>query len=406
MRQYRRKAVQSPRRARAVTARRDGPVIGAGLMSGTSADGVDVAIVRFTPAVGGVRLRLLGFRTVPYPRGFRAELLRNSDSSTATLAGISTLNILVAELFSEALLGLAASLGIPPRKIAFAGSHGQTICHLPDPVAAFGRKVRSTLQIGNPSVIAKRTGIVTVGDFRAGDVALGGSGAPLVPLCDYLLHRSDRLNRAALNIGGIANITLLPRACRPGAVRAFDTGPGNMLIDRVVEALYGRTHDEGGAIARRGRIVPALLGRLARHPYLRARPPKSTGRETFGGAYAAEILRAFRGERREDIVATVTEFTALSVYTGCLLHVPRAEFPAELIVSGGGSHNAYLLDALRRYFGSARVIVADDLGIPSDAKEAVCFALLAWRTLNGLPGNLPAVTGASGATPLGVVCLP
>jgi anhydro-N-acetylmuramic acid kinase len=406
MGKYRRKTAQSPRRGAAIVPGLTGPVIGAGLMSGTSADGIDVAIVRFSPAPRGLRLRLLGFRTAPYPKGFRSFLLKNSDSRTADLAEISTLNVLVAEFFSDALLGLAASLDIDPGDISFAGSHGQTICHLPGPTPAFGRRVRSTLQVGSPSLIAKRTGIVTVGDFRAGDVALGGSGAPLVPICDYLFYRDGGRNRAALNIGGIANITVIPRACPPGRVSAFDTGPGNMLIDRVVSALYGKACDQGGAIALRGRIIPALLSRLAAHPYIRTAPPKSTGREMFGDALAGDILRRSKGERKEDVVATVTEFTAMSVYANCLLHVPRKDFPEDLIVSGGGAHNAYLVEALMRYFHPARVSTADDWGIPSDAKEAVCFALLAWRTLKGLPGNIPSVTGALRPTPLGVICLP
>jgi anhydro-N-acetylmuramic acid kinase len=398
--------VQSPRKTASILPRLDRSVLGAGLMSGTSADGIDVAIVRFTPGARGLALRLVGFRTEPYPRGFRRFLMEQSDSRTATLAGISTLNVLVAEYFSDALLRVAGSLGIDPRRIAFAGSHGQTICHLPDLTPVFGRKVRSTLQVGNPSIIAKRTGILTVGDFRAGDVALGGTGAPLVPVCDYLLYRSAVRNRAALNIGGIANITLIPRAAAPERVRAFDTGPGNMLIDRVVSALYGKARDDGGKIASRGRIIPALLARLAAHPFIGKRPPKSTGREMFGDAFADEVLRRSKGEKREDVVATVSEFTAMSVYQNCLLHVSRKDFPEEVIVSGGGVHNSYVIDALQRYFRPAAVSPADDGGIPSDAKEAVCFALLAWRTLNGLPGNLPSVTGARRASPLGAVCLP
>jgi anhydro-N-acetylmuramic acid kinase len=179
-----------------------------------------------------------------------------------------------------------------------------------------------------------------------------------------------------------------------------------MLIDRVVTALYGKKCDDGGRIALGGRIVPAILKRLAANPYIRMKPPKSTGRELFGDALANEVLRTSGKERNEDVVATVTEFTAMSVYENCLLHVPRKEFPDDLIVSGGGARNAYLIEALRRYFHPAAVSVSDDWGIPSDAKEAVCFALLAWRTLNGLPGNLPSVTGAARATPLGAICLP
>lgn len=406
MHKYKRKTAQSPRYRPGASLSRSGSVIGAGLMSGTSADGVDVAIVRFTPGPRGLRLRLLGFRTYPYPPGFRRLLLNNSDPATAKLDQISTLNILTAELFSDAVSNLAFSLGMSLRDIGFIGSHGQTVCHIPGKRKMFGHEIRSTLQIGHPSVIAKRTGVTTVGDFRVADVALGGSGAPLVPLCDYLIYRSPDLNRAALNVGGIANITILPRRCAPGRVRAFDTGPGNMMIDLLAEQYYGKSFDRGGEIALRGRIVPSLLKRLSAHPYTRLAPPKSTGREMFGEAFVRDLLRRFRGERKEDVIATVTEFTALSVYMNCLLHVRKKDFPGELIVSGGGVRNRYLLDALRRYFHPVPVIVADETGIPSDAKEAICFALLAWRTLRGKPGNLPSVTGAGRSAVLGVICPP
>jgi anhydro-N-acetylmuramic acid kinase len=375
-------------------------------MSGTSADGVDVAIVRFTEAAGGTRMRLLGFRTYPYPRAFRRFILENSDPATARLDAISTLNILVAEFFGDALMKLAASLRMPLSRIGFIGSHGQTVCHLPRPARAFGRTVRSTLQLGHPSVIAKRTGVTTVGDFRVADVALGGSGAPLVPLFDYLVYRSGERNRALLNVGGIANITILPRGCAPARVRAFDTGPGNMVIDRLAERFFGVPCDAGGRIALGGEVIPSLLKRLAGHPFLRLAPPKSTGREMFGSRFASEIVRLGRGNRKEDVLATVTEFTALAVYENCLMHVGRKDFPRELIVSGGGVHNAYLMESLRRYFHPAVVITADETGIPSDAKEAVCFALLARRTLRGEAGNLPAVTGASRPALLGVISPP
>jgi anhydro-N-acetylmuramic acid kinase len=406
MSKYRRKTVQSPRRRPPLAGLPDTPVIGAGIMSGTSADGIDVALVRFAPVRGGHSLRLLGFRTHPYPAGFRSLLLKTSDPATADLGDLSSLNVLVAELFSDALEGLVASLGMSLRDVGFIGSHGQTVCHLPAARRMFGRRVRSTLQIGHPSVIAKRTGVTTVGDFRPGDVALGGTGAPLVPLCDHLLYAAADINRAVLNIGGIANITILPAGCGLDSVIAFDTGPGNMPIDRLAERFFDAPFDRDGAIARRGKILPALLKQLSAHPYLALPPPKSTGREMFGDAFVSGIVRKFRGARKEDLVATVTEFTALSVYTACLLHVRRKDFPRELIVSGGGARNVHLLDALRRYFDPARVIVSDLTGIPSDAKEAVCFALLAWRTLRGEPGNLPSVTGASRPAVLGVICPP
>ncbi|HLB00348.1 MAG TPA: anhydro-N-acetylmuramic acid kinase [Bacteroidota bacterium] len=378
----------------------------AGLMSGTSADGIDAALLRFTPGRGGLGMRILGFRTIPYPGGFRRLLLKNSDPRTARLDEISGLNILVAGLFSDAVRDLVSSLGFRIRDLALIGSHGQTIGHYPAGTKLFGRTIRSTLQVGDPALIAKNTGVPTVGNFRTGDIALGGSGAPLVPLFDYLVFSSRRVNRGILNIGGIANITILPKGAPARRVTAFDTGPGNMTIDFVMLKYFGKRFDRAGATARRGRIIPGLLRTLADHPYLRTAPPKSTGREMFGEDFVNRALRDARRARAEDIVATFTEFTALSVYLNCLRHVPRKNRPGELIVSGGGAYNPVIMDALGRYFAPAPVVPSDRYGIPADAKEAVCFALLAHRTVHGLPGNLPSVTGAWRPGLLGVICPP
>ncbi len=382
------------------------PLLVAGLMSGTSADGIDAALVRFTPRSDGTAMKILGYRTIPFPRGFRRILLRNSDASTATLGEISALNALTAGLFADAVENLAASLGYSAADIDLIGSHGQTIAHHPAERILFGRKVRSTLQIGDPAVIAKHTGIPTVGNFRTGDTALGGSGAPLVPLFDHLVFSSPRVNRGILNIGGIANITILPKGGGPDSVRAFDTGPGNMPMDLLMHSHFRKAFDRGGAVARRGRINAAILRRLAGHPYLRTAPPKSTGRETFGAGFITWGLAGAHHVPGEDLVATFTEFTAMSVYLACLTHVRKTHRPGELIVCGGGAENPALMDALSRYFSPVPVVTSDLYGIPADAKEAVCFALLAYRTINGLPGNLPAVTGASRPSVLGVICPP
>jgi anhydro-N-acetylmuramic acid kinase len=381
-------------------------MIVAGLMSGTSADGIDVALVRFTPRAGGTAMKILGFRTLPYPAGFRRLLIRNSGRATARLDEISGLNMFLAGMFADAVGKLAASLGIRSGEIGLIGSHGQTIGHYPGGRLLTGKKVRSTLQIGNPAVIAKLTGIPTVGDFRTGDVALGGSGAPLVPLFDHLVFSSPGVNRGILNIGGIANITILPKGGDPAGVRAFDTGPGNMAIDLVMKKYFHRGFDRGGATALSGRIDPRILRRLARHPYLRTPPPKSTGRELFGEEFVRWALSGARRVRGEDVVATFTEFTAMSVFLACTAHVRKKDRPEELVVSGGGAENACLMDALARYFAPAPVVRSDLYGIPADAKEAICFALLAYRTLCGEPGNLPAVTGARRPGVLGVICPP
>lgn len=376
-----------------------------GLMSGTSVDCIDAALVSVSGSGPSTRFRQLAFVSHPYPNGFRHYVLRNSLPESGSVDTLSTLNILIAHFFADAVRAVVRKARVPLSSIDLIGSHGQTVHHIPHARRVFGRSIRSTLQIGDPSTIAKLTGIVTVGDFRTGDMALGGEGAPLVPYFDFIAFRSTRKNRALLNIGGIANITLLPRNCTVRDVLAFDTGPGNMIVDALVKKFYGREFDENGAVAKRGKILSGLLDFMIRHPYFKRPPPKSTGREMFGKMFVDQILRRSREARREDIIATSTEFTPLTVYqqyasflrTKCILN--------ELIISGGGVHNEYIMEALRRYFAPAVIKTSDDLGVPSDSKEAVCFAILANETIAGNPSNVPSVTGAKSGTILGKICL-
>jgi anhydro-N-acetylmuramic acid kinase len=378
----------------------------AGLMSGTSADGLDVALVQITGSGTSTRIRQIAFETIPLPGGYKEHLLKNSVSSTANLDEVVRLDMWFAGFCADAVKRIARRARVPMNRIDLIGSHGQTIRHCPEAALLFGRKVRSTLQIGNPSAIAAITGIVTVGDFRSADIAAGGSGAPLVPLFDFLMLRSDKVNRAALNIGGIANITILPKACKINQVRAFDTGPGNMLIDALMSRLYHSPCDKGGKIAKSGRIHLPLLRFLLRHPFLKQPPPKSTGREAFGGGYIDTILGKFGQIEKRDLIATATEFTALSIYDACLRYVPRRIRPEEIIVSGGGVHNGALMEALESYFAHSRIIPAGSSGIDPDAKEAVCFALLANETVAGHPGNIPGATGAKRPVVLGSIAVP
>ncbi len=377
-----------------------------GLMSGTSADGIDAALVEVEGHGLKTKFHQLAFVAVPYPNGFKDFLLKNSDPQTACLDDIARLNFLIGELFAEAARRVVLKAGKRLSSIDLIGSHGQTVCHLPRPRRMFGKKITATIQLGDPTVIAKRTGVVTVGDFRIGDIAVGGSGAPLVPYVDYLLLRSARKNRAVLNLGGIANVTLLPRRCGLKDVWAFDTGPGNMVVDGLMKHFFGKPFDRDGLVARRGKILFPLLQWMANHPYLRLAPPKSTGREEFGEAFVRGVLRRAKGKRREDIVATATEFTALSIYDGIVRFARRKLNVNELIVSGGGVHNSYLMEALQRYFRGISVKTVDHLGFSSDAKEAVCFALLANETVAGNPANVPGATGAKHPTVLGKICLP
>ncbi len=377
-----------------------------GLMSGTSADGMDAALVSITGSGTATAVRLLAFRTFPYPAGYKDHLLRHSGAETARIEDITRLNMLVAEFSADAVRRIARAGGHRLAEIDLIGSHGQTIHHLPETVTLFGRRIRGTLQIGDPSVIAKRTGVVTVGGFRTGDIAVGGTGAPLVPLFDFLMMRSTRFSRGILNVGGIANLTILPRACSASGVRAFDTGPGNMVVDALMAKYFGRPFDTNGTVAWSGRILPGLLRSMGAHPYFRRPIPKSTGREMFGDDFLRSVLRSAPRSHPEDLIATATEFTAYSVYQQYLAHGARKTRIDELFVSGGGVHNSYLMDALARYFGRTPVRSTGMIGVPPDAKEAVCFALLANETIAGHPGNIPGATGAGRRTILGTIALP
>ncbi|NQT54457.1 anhydro-N-acetylmuramic acid kinase, partial [bacterium] len=264
-----------------------------GLMSGTSCDGIDAALVAVRGHGLHTRVRLVAFETVPYPASVRRLIAQVSDAATGTVDLVCRANVLLGELFAEAATAVAAQAGVDLRRVSLIGSHGQTIHHLPKARMLGGRRVAATLQIGEPSVIAERTGVTTVADFRPRDMACGGQGAPLVPYVDYLLFRHRSRGRLLLNIGGIANVTYLPPACRPTDVLAFDTGPGNMVVDALVARLTrGRERfDRGGQRAARGTLDAGLLKRLLRHSFLRQRPPKSTGREMFGAAFADALVR-------------------------------------------------------------------------------------------------------------------
>jgi len=319
---------------------------------------------------------------------------------------VALLNVLLAHLYADAIRALARRAGMSLSDIDLIGSHGQTIHHLPTPHAMFGRRITATLQIGDPSVLATLTGITTVGDFRMADMAAGGQGAPLVPYVDWLVFRSPTLHRLLLNIGGIANITVLPRNCPADRVVAFDTGPGNMVVDQLMHEFYGKPYDDHGRTARRGMVSIDLFHKLARHPYLKAGPPKSTGREEFGRDFVESILHHAKGYDREDIIATASQFTAYAVYDAYKRFVARRMCVQELIVSGGGARNRFFLDELRRYFPWACIRLAEEFGMSSDAKEAICFAILAHQTMCGIPANIPSVTGARTRVTLGKICKP
>jgi anhydro-N-acetylmuramic acid kinase len=375
-----------------------------GLMSGTSLDGIDAVLLRVRGNGASTRFVQLAYAEFPFPRGLRSALLKNSIPVTSRVDEIVRLNVVLGDLYAQAVARLARRAGVSLRSIDLIGSHGQTIQHLPRPVRIFGRTVCGTLQIGDPSVIAALTGITTVGDFRIADMAVGGQGAPLVPYFDWLVFRSRTRNRLLLNIGGIANITVLPRNCSQEQVSAFDTGPGNMVVDSLMHEFYGKPYDQDGRVATKGAVSLDLFGAMVRHPYLRLRPPKSTGREEFGEEFLRDLLRSAKGYDREDIVATASQFTAYAVFDGYRRFVGRRMKADEIIVSGGGARNRFFLDELRRYFPGSSIRPIDEFGISSDAKEAICFAILAHETIAGNAANLPRVTGARKRVVLGKIC--
>jgi len=374
-------------------------VLVAGLMSGTSADGIDVALVEIRGAGFGMLVQPLAHAAFPYPPEVRAAVLGVSNAATHT-AEIARLNFLLGELFAEAVIRACRRAKIPVRRLDLIGSHGQTIYHQGQARPFCGRRIACTLQIGEPAVIAARTGVHVAADFRPADMAAGGQGAPLVPYVDYLLYRSPRRNRVALNIGGIANVTVIPAGAGPERVVAFDTGPGNMILDALAARFSrGRQRfDRDGRMAARGRVNAALLDELLADPYFRRRPPKSCGREQYGAEFVARLLR--RKLRSEDLMATATAFTAASIAAGIRRFARTLD---ELIVSGGGLRNSQLMGQLAAFLPGVRIRTSHDFGVSSDAKEAIAFAVLAYESYHGRPANLPSATGARRAVVLGKI---
>jgi len=394
-----------------------------GLISGTSADGIDAALVRLTGPPDQVRIRLLEFTTIAYPPAIRRRVLRLAGGEPIPVGEVSNLNFLLGDLFAEAALEVCRRSRLAPRRVAVIGSHGQTVFHRGPTVPRAAQEkmsprecsTGSTLQIAEPAVIAERCGVRVIADFRAADVAAGGEGAPLVPLLDYLLLRDEELGTVALNIGGIANVTVIPAKAGPDEVLGFDTGPGNMLLDGLVRHATGgkRRFDAGGRLAEQGKVIQPLLAKLLRLDFFRRPPPKSTGREQFGDKFlATHFLEqpASSLERQrlnlpepqfKDLLRTVAELTVRSIAGALRDYVfPRGQID-RLIVSGGGTRNQLLMRRLRELMPEVTFHLSDDYGLPADAKEAIAFAVLADRSLHGLPGNLPSVTGARRAVVLG-----
>ncbi|MFN3532249.1 MAG: anhydro-N-acetylmuramic acid kinase [Candidatus Brocadia sp.] len=404
-----------------------------GLMSGTSADGIDACLVEISGNGIHTKIHILDFETYPYDEATRNAILETCNPQTGTVDKICQLNFYLGILFAEAAKSIANKARIPITDIDLIGSHGQTIYHMPDstvkqPLTEYengigghgsgvrdqpwkaGSVLRSTLQIGEPSVIAQATGVTTVADFRPRDIAAGGQRAPLVPYADFILFRDKEKGRALQNIGGIANVTFLPRDCGIRDVIAFDTGPGNMVIDRITELITNDTShfDEGGRLAATGKVNDRLLATLLAHPYLVKPPPKTTGREVFGRPFADNLYSdaVHSGIGGLDILATVTAFTARTIADSYKRWILTRYHLSEIILSGGGSYNDTLVKFLIQYAPpSVKIHSINKFGIASNAKEALAFAILANEAIAGNPNNIPGATGAREAVIMGKIIL-
>ena len=383
------------------------PITCVGLMSGTSVDGIDVAIVTIGGEPPALDVQLRYFETVPFSEEVRETIFRLFDTSRTTAADVSQMNFMLGHVFADAVLQAVGNSQIDIKDIMFIASHGQTIYHHPVPQTLCGYEVTSTLQIGEASVIAEKTGIPTISDFRVRDMAAGGQGAPLVPFVDALLFSHPSQGRVAANIGGIANLTVLPAGEGATGIVAFDTGPGNMIVDGLVQKMTSgaQRYDLDGAIARSGQVQEAYLQGWLELPYFAEQPPKSTGRELFG----AQVVDRWwaDGERLglkpEDLVATATEYT-VRTFAGAIreLILPRCSI-AEVLIGGGGAYNPVMMEGIQRLLPELRIVPQAETGIPSDAKEAVAFAVLGYECYHRRPNNLPSATGAAKAVVLGKI---
>jgi len=378
-------------------------VIVAGVMSGTSADGINVALVRIQTRRGASgKPALIGHAEYPYAVNIRRAVLAAMNAQSASVADLSRLNFLLGELYADAVLATQKRFRV---KADLVGCHGQTIYHQGESAPYLGRTVAVTWQTGEGAVVAARVGAPCVSDFRPADMAVGGKGAPLVPFLDYLFYRDSRVGRIVQNIGGIANLTAIPAGAGPEKVIAFDTGPGNMVIDAVMERLFGKRFDRGGRVAASGTVDDGAIAKLMRTPFFREKPPKTAGREEFGREFVAKFVRLCGRTNKANVAATATAFTVRSIADAVQRFVLRRARFAEMVVSGGGAKNPTLMGMLANELSTLGVALrtSDEFGIPAEAKEAVAFALMAYETWHQRPSNVPSATGAKRSAVLGKI---
>jgi len=403
-------------------------VIVAGVMSGTSADGINVALIEITGTGFDTRFELLAHHEYPYPQPVRRAVLAAMNAHRESVADLARLNFLLGELYAAAVRAAAEKSG---REVGLVGCHGQTLYHQGEAAPYLGKRITATWQTGEGAVIAARVGAPVVSDFRSADMAAGGKGAPLVPFLDYLVYRDARVGRIVQNLGGIANLTAIPAGASTEQIVAFDTGPGNMVVDAVMERLYRKPFDRDGRIAAKGRPLEAILEVLLKHSFFRRKPPRTAGREEFGREFVADLLRRCGRARKEDVVATATALTARSIGeavtrfvlspSGARAQVQGASIGtakavpsrtprdgvtfSDYIISGGGAKNRTLVAMLRAQLEPLGLTLcsSDEFGVPSIAKEAVAFALLAHETWHRRPSNIPSATGARRPAILGKI---
>jgi len=379
-----------------------------GLMSGTSADGIDACLVKIDNTKKNLKARPLGCKTYKFPQRLQRRIIQISDPSYQNLDEVLRLSMVLGEYFAHAVFSVAKAFGYETSEIDLIGSHGQTVRHLPDWEKRFDKKVRATFQIGEPSVIASKTGKVTVGDFRGSDMAREGQGAPLTPYVHFLLFGDKRISRLVVNIGGIANVTVLHKLAKVDDIFAFDTGPGNMIVDSLAKKFYGKNFDKDGKIASSGKVKFELLNKLKKNKYFGKKPPKSCGRENFGEEFVRKILNWAKKLRLkpEDIITTTSELSVWSLFDAYEKFVKPKIKLHQVLLSGGGVHNRYFLKRLKLLFDPIKVISVQELGVDPDFLEAISFAILANQTIEGKPASFKKTTGAKKPGVLGKICLP
>lgn len=377
-------------------------MLAVGLMSGTSLDGIDAVLCEIQGSGIDTQVKQIAFETYPLPDSTK-EKIKACCHDQGSVSLVCSLNFELGELFAQAVKSVCQKVGVETKELGFIASHGQTIYHIPNPYGDFHA---STLQIGESAVIAQRCGCPCIANFRVKDMAAGGEGAPLVPFSEYILYRKEDEAIALQNIGGIGNVTVLPKQCSIDEVFAFDTGPGNMIVDEAMLQLYNRNYDANGEIALSGKLILDLVEELKQDPYLQKQPPKTTGREVYGKAYTLDILNRYANEKKEDLIATMTWFTAYSIAENYRRFVLNEHNLSQVILAGGGAHNLAIRKFLQEELPSIQVKTQEDLGYSSDAKEAIAFVILGNETMHKQFSNVPKATGASQKVILGNITYP